>query len=129
MSGWYSLAIGKIFHHSEKKLQDSSEVWSEPSYTYLKGLKRPPAYPDPGKGSWLNSLDVDDEHYADGVVARKAARIIKEQLGTKPEQDTSPMPWFFAVGFYRPVGVLLLYIQFYSHVNLAPAVSSPKEIL
>ncbi|KAH9245977.1 hypothetical protein BASA81_016518 [Batrachochytrium salamandrivorans] len=101
LAGYRTLSMGKIFHTAEFKLADSEEVWSEPSWTRNAG-KRPPALPTSFGREWLNSRDVPDDTYADGVLARLAAKMILEDLGTQPSVNTSKQPWFLGVGFYKP---------------------------
>lgn len=103
-NGYYTVSLGKIFHHRT----DSAVGWSEPAWRprgvgwyqlpenqrlhterqkdQSGGRRRGPAY---------ESADVDDEAYSDGVIARRAVRDLK-RLSERDE------PFFLAVGFLKP---------------------------
>ncbi len=101
-NGYYTLSLGKIFHHTT----DNAKGWSEPAWRpersspyqnpknkkthqerqKLKRRKRGPAW---------ESADVPDNAYADGRLAEHAIANLK-QLSIKEE------PFFMAVGFFKP---------------------------
>ncbi|MGZ0174530.1 MAG: sulfatase [Planctomycetales bacterium] len=101
-NGYYTMSLGKIFHHPD----DNAKGWSEPAWR-PKGI---PWYRQPenaelhekrqkqGKrkrGPAWESADVPDNAYADGVLAERAMADL-ERLSQKDE------PFFLAVGFFKP---------------------------
>lgn len=102
-SGYYTMAIGKLFHTRS----DLAEVsWSEKiqsvgmshatrldpdSEKYLKTNH----YSKNKKGPWYETADVADEAYPDGKVKEKALTALTRLA--KQEQ-----PFFLGVGFIRP---------------------------
>ncbi|QGQ24383.1 sulfatase [Gimesia benthica] len=102
-NGYYTVSMGKIFHHP----QDSAQGWSEPAwrpkgvawYQRPENQKRHEERQKQGKrkakGPAWESADVPDNAYADGVLAEQA--ISKLQQLKKQEQ-----PFFLAVGFFKP---------------------------
>lgn len=102
-NGYYTVSMGKIFHHP----QDSAQGWSEPAWR-PKGVawyqrpenqklheERQKQGKRKAKGPAWESADVPDNAYADGVLAEQA--ISKLQQLKKQEQ-----PFFLAVGFFKP---------------------------
>lgn len=102
-NGYYTVSMGKIFHHP----QDSAQGWSEPAWR-PKGIawyqrpenqklheERQKQGKRKAKGPAWESADVADNAYADGVLAEQA--ISKLQQLKKQEQ-----PFFLAVGFFKP---------------------------
>lgn len=102
-NGYYTVSMGKIFHHP----QDSAQGWSEPAWR-PKGIawyqrpenqklheERQKQGKRKAKGPAWESADVPDNAYADGVLAEQA--ISKLQQLKKQEQ-----PFFLAVGFFKP---------------------------
>ena len=101
-NGYYTLSLGKIFHHPK----DNAQGWSEPAWRpkisspyqqpenqkrhreqqKLKKKKRGPAW---------ESADVPDNAYGDGLLAEHAIANLK-QLSKKKQ------PFFMAVGFFKP---------------------------
>lgn len=111
-NGYYTAAVGKVFHVGHNTYNDESS-WSEPHW-HDKVVE----YADPNhteetreealfanktweyanqleKGSAWEKLDVKDEAYADGRVAKEAIN----RLGKLKEDG---QPFFLAVGFARP---------------------------
>lgn len=101
-NGYYTVSLGKVFHHPE----DNSAGWSEPAWR-PKGI---PWYRRPenhllhekrlkqGKrrrGPAWESADVPDDAYADGVLAERAIAGL-QRLKSKDQ------PFFLAVGFFKP---------------------------
>jgi arylsulfatase A-like enzyme len=101
-SGYYTVSLGKIFHHPE----DNAKGWSEPAWI-PKGI---PWYRQPendelhkkrqkqGKrkrGPAWESADVPDNAYADGVLAERAIADLRRL-------KTNDQPFFLAVGFFKP---------------------------
>lgn len=102
-NGYYTVSMGKIFHHP----QDSAQGWSEPAWR-PKGIawyqrpenqklheERQKLGKRKAKGPAWESADVPDNAYADGVLAEQA--ISKLQQLKQQEQ-----PFFLAVGFFKP---------------------------
>ena len=103
-SGYYTMAIGKIFHHS-RDLDDES--WSEgpvsggishsttlnPESDKFKKINQ--KRPNRPNGPWYESADVDDEDYGDGK-AKEIALTALEKLAKQKR------PFFLSVGFIRP---------------------------
>lgn len=102
-NGYYTVSMGKIFHHP----QDSAQGWSEPAWR-PKGVawyqrpenqklheERQKQGKRKAKGPAWESADVPDNAYADGVLAEQA--ISKLQQLKQQEQ-----PFFLAVGFFKP---------------------------
>lgn len=100
--GYYTLSLGKVFHHPE----DNAQGWSEPAWR-PQGI---PWYRRPEnqklhteqqkkasnkRGPAWESADVADNAYADGVLAERAIADL-QRLKTKNQ------PFFLAVGFFKP---------------------------
>jgi iduronate 2-sulfatase len=101
-SGYYTVSLGKIFHHAT----DSAKGWSEPAWR----PKDIPWYRQPEnhelhtqrqkqgsrkRGPAWESADVPDNAYADGVIAERAIADLR-RLKEREE------PFFLAVGFLKP---------------------------
>jgi len=101
-NGYYTLSLGKVFHHP----LDNAKGWSKPAWR-PKGI---PRYRRPenhelhvkqqqqGKrkrGPAWESVDVPDSDYADGVLVDRAIA----DLGRLKSKDE---PFFLAVGFFKP---------------------------
>lgn len=101
-NGYYTVSLGKIFHHAT----DSAKGWSEPAWR-PKGI---PWYRQPEnhelhtqrqkqgsrkRGPAWESADVPDNAYADGVIAERA---IADLWRLKEREE----PFFLAVGFLKP---------------------------
>ncbi len=111
-NGYYTAAIGKVFHVGHNTYNDEKS-WSVPhwhdkiieyvnpehttetreealfsnkSWAYANKLE---------KGSAWEKLDVEDEAYADG-------RVAKEAVNRLSELKDNHTPFFLAVGFARP---------------------------
>ena len=103
-SGYYTMAIGKIFHHSSDLADESWSVrpvsGGLPHATTLnpesEKYKKPnEKRPSNAKGPWYESANVADEDYGDGKAKVKAL----EALDKLAKQD---QPFFLSVGFIRP---------------------------
>lgn len=101
-NGYYTVSLGKIFHHP----QDSARGWSEPAwrpenmswYRLPKNQELHEKRQKQGKrkrGPATESADVPDNAYADGVLAERAIA----DLQRLKEKD---QPFFMAVGFFKP---------------------------
>ena len=98
-SGYYTISLGKIFHHPE----DNSEGWSEPAWRPqgIPPYRRPENHQlqkkqgSSQRGPAWESADVPDNAYADGVLAERAIA----DLGRLKAKDE---PFFLAVGFFKP---------------------------
>lgn len=103
-SGYYTMAIGKIFH-TPRDL--ATESWSEklqtsglPHATTLNPdsaefMKASRSKKGRANGPWYESADVIDEAYPDGKVKDKALKALTK-LAAKEQ------PFFLGVGFIRP---------------------------
>lgn len=96
--GYYTVSLGKVFHHPE----DNAQGWSEPAWrprgaeTYqLPESRRAARNNDRGRGPAWEAADVEDEAYADGQLARRALADLRRLA----EMD---QPFFLAVGFFKP---------------------------
>ncbi|MBD3675022.1 MAG: sulfatase [Planctomycetaceae bacterium] len=102
-NGYTTLSNGKIFHHPD----DQAHGWSKPAWR-PKGV---PTYRHPeslriveerkkikgrrNRGPAYESADVDDEAYADGLVAKKTINDLRRL-------KTEGRPFFLACGFFKP---------------------------
>ncbi len=101
-NGYYTLSLGKIFHHPG----DNAQGWSEPAWR----PKRTPWYRDEQnlklhlkrkkmggrkRGPSTESADVPDNAYSDGLLAERAVAELRRLK--KMDQ-----PFFLAVGFFKP---------------------------
>jgi len=111
-NGYHTEAIGKVFHVGHNTYNDE-QSWSVPHFydlvveyadTLKRGLTREEALfanvpwneaNKKEKGAAWEHLDVDDETYADGRVAKRAVERL-EELNRRNQ------PFFLAVGFARP---------------------------
>lgn len=101
-NGYYTVSLGKVFHHPE----DNADGWSEPAWR-PKGISwyRRPENQElhmqsqkqgrRKRGPAWESADVSDDAYADGVLANRAVAEL-QRLKTRDE------PFFLAVGFFKP---------------------------
>ena len=102
MNGYFTRSLGKVFHHPT----DNAKGWSEPAWR----PKDVPWYRRPEnaqlheqrqqqggrtRGPAWESADVDDNAYADGVLAEQAIADL-QRLSRGDE------PFFLAVGFFKP---------------------------
>ncbi|KAH9248322.1 hypothetical protein BASA81_013996 [Batrachochytrium salamandrivorans] len=102
LSGYLTYGVGKVFHEAEHNLMSDTSVWTEPMYTAVANLARPRAFTKPYVGAWISSPEVADDFFSDGQAARLGAGLITDLLGKAPPPDTSPAPWFLAVGLWKP---------------------------
>lgn len=102
LAGYRTYGVGKVFHEAEHNLFGDSKVWTEPMYTFIAGLLRPPVFTKPYQGSWISQPDVDDTMFSDGQAAVTAAGLILDKL-SQPDADSGVVePWFLAVGLWKP---------------------------
>lgn len=101
-NGYYTVSLGKVFHHPE----DNSEGWSEPAWRPIgiPWYRRPENHElherrqkqgDRNRGPAWESADVPDNAYADGVLAERAIADLRRLKGNDE-------PFFLAVGFFKP---------------------------
>lgn len=100
-NGYYTLSLGKVFHHAN----DNARGWSEPAwrpkadwYRVPENAKLHEERQKKGKrsrGPAWEAGDVEDNAYADGMIADHAL----EELARLSKQD---QPFFMAVGFLKP---------------------------
>jgi iduronate 2-sulfatase len=101
--GYRTLSLGKVFH----QIRDSAEGWSEdPWRPKVRGHYARPENQKlhfengkkeskPTRGPAVESADVPDNRYGDGMVADMAVSKLQELSIEKA-------PFFLAVGFYKP---------------------------
>ncbi len=94
--GYYTLSLGKIYHHKN----DNASGWSEkpwgpnaPRFALEANREIQKANP---RGPATEAADVPDAFYRDGALALEAIKRL-ELLAKRPNQ-----PFFMAVGFYKP---------------------------
>jgi len=96
-SGYYTVSLGKIFHHRK----DSDQGWSEQAWLpnkkhYQLSASETLRKDNPrGKGPAVEAADVPDVEYRDGQIAERAIQDLKRL-------KTMDQPFFLAVGFYKP---------------------------
>ena len=102
-NGYYTLSLGKVFHH----IDDMTESWSEEPWSPVKELGFYLDYISEENNTIMATAsgserafpfeaeDVDDESYHDGKIALRAI----EKLRQLKRQDK---PFFLATGFLRP---------------------------
>ena len=110
--GYYSVSLGKIFHHSEREPGDDPQSWSEPAWHHgvpsrhwftkeseelIKRLKKLPERQRPKliRGPAYEAADQPDDVYPDGQTALKAIETLR-RLKEKGQ------PFFLGVGFVKP---------------------------
>jgi arylsulfatase A-like enzyme len=102
-NGYYTLSLGKIFHHPA----DNANGWSEPAWR-PKGVmtyhlpenaelhrKRAKSANRRSRGPAFESAEAADASYADGQLALKAVAELRKL-------DARKQPFFLAVGFFKP---------------------------
>lgn len=101
-NGYHTISLGKVFHN----VKDNAEGWSEPVWrpNGIPWYRRPENHElhekrqEQGsrkRGPAWESADVDDNAYADGVLAERAVADLRK-LKERNE------PFFLAVGFFKP---------------------------
>ena len=101
-NGYFTRSLGKVFHHPT----DNAKGWSEPAwrpkdvpwYRRSENAKLHEQRQKQGsrtRGPAWESADVDDNAYADGVLAEQAIADL-QRLRSGDE------PFFLAVGFFKP---------------------------
>lgn len=140
-NGYYTVGMGKISHSDNGHFRHDNKTGHElpHSWTEFIGLRD-----NPWNGGYLHAygngrrrvkgeinpayefLDVDDEGYPDGHLARAAVEQL-EQLAEKQE------PFFMAVGFYKPHLPFCApgkYWDMYEHdaIELSPNPDLPENV-
>lgn len=106
VNGYTTRCVGKIFHNWHTKVRGDARAWSAPEFLHYanhgddraegtEGLVNHSSVKNRVYGSTrlCEALDVADDAYYDGKVAREAVRVLEE---VKNE------PFFLAVGFWKP---------------------------
>lgn len=97
--GYYTVSLGKIFHHTVDNVQGWSETpWRPNGVTYADPVNIQTAKNNPGhrkNGPPVESADVPDTFYRDGQLADRAVKDLRRLA--KMNQ-----PFFLAVGFFKP---------------------------
>ncbi|MEZ6046473.1 MAG: sulfatase [Planctomycetaceae bacterium] len=100
--GYFTLSLGKVFHHAEDNAQGWSEpavrwndvsMWQDPANQKLH-QERQKLGPKSRGPAW-EAADVPDDAYIDGKLANRA---IKDLQRLSKQQE----PFYLAVGFYKP---------------------------
>ena len=109
-NGYYTVSVGKVFHHSEHEPGDDPLSWSEPSWYHpepdpswftqeskdlIARLKKLPAKDRPKliRGPPYEAADEPDSAYTDGGIAAKAIETLRR---------IKDKPFFLGVGFRKP---------------------------
>lgn len=127
-NGYFTQGIGKIFHNGNTTPEGDPVSWSVPqTYHWAPHWKDwvvPGAAAGTGpekKGEPVQRLDVADDAYWDGQIAREAGKA----LGTLATGDK---PFFLAVGFWKPhlpFNAPKKYWDLYDREKIAPP-ANPK---
>jgi iduronate 2-sulfatase len=95
-NGYFVQGLGKIFHPGYDDKQSWSVPWQTPKApTYARTYQVEATSPQAKDGPPVESADVPDNFYKDGMVADLAVDLLK-QMKSKSE------PFFLAVGFAKP---------------------------
>lgn len=133
--GYFTRSFGKILHHDG---QDDPVSWSEPRYWPEGGEPHGFIYAAPENlhckltmdraenfdNPLVEMAEVDDEAYADGLVAREAIETLRR---------VSDRPFFLMVGFFKPHTPFCApkkYWDLYERdkIELAPNPEPPKKV-
>jgi iduronate 2-sulfatase len=101
-NGYYTLSLGKVFHHP----QDNSAGWSESAWRPrgVSSYRRPENQELHKKkqkqgrrkrGPAWESADVPDNAYADGILAERAVADLRRM-------KNKDQPFYLTVGFFKP---------------------------
>jgi iduronate 2-sulfatase len=101
-NGYRTESLGKIMHTGHGNREDAAS-WSVPHWRpsggqYASTSNRPPSQPKTGtdrRGAPVESAEVPDTAYSDGMIAEEAVKRLRSAPG-KSE------PFFLAVGFLKP---------------------------
>ncbi|PQO25838.1 iduronate sulfatase [Blastopirellula marina] len=102
MEGYYTQNIGKVFHNYRQNIQNDPQSWSVPAKFawgahsndwYVEG--EPFEMHQVPKGPAVQKVDVPDEAYLDGRIAKAAVETLQQRANDK-------QPFFLAVGFWKP---------------------------
>ncbi|MFN3148389.1 sulfatase-like hydrolase/transferase [Bremerella sp.] len=100
--GYYTQNIGKIYHNYRQNIQNDEQSWSVPArYSwgahsndwYVEG--EPFEMHKVPKGPSFQKVEVPDEAYLDGRIAKAAVETIRQRAHER-------QPFFLAVGFWKP---------------------------
>lgn len=103
-NGWQTTSLGKIYHIYHGNSDDPAS-WSVPSWQPKARQYQLPASTQPSihkdarrdaRGASVESADVADDTYADGLIANEAINRLR-QAKQSPDQ-----PFFLMVGFLKP---------------------------
>jgi arylsulfatase A-like enzyme len=111
-SGYTTLSLGKVFHHSEREPGDVPRSWSEPAWyhgepyrhwftqeslDYVKRLRALPKEQQPKqlRAAPFEASNEPDDVYPDGQTAVKAIETLRRLKAAEK-------PFFLAVGFVKP---------------------------
>lgn len=127
--GYFTQNIGKIYHNWRQETQGDPQSWSVPAVLHFNThyADRPQVdgrlpenfavFPRTPSRWKTEILDVPDEAYFDGRVARLAVQALRERA-------VAPGPFFLAVGFWKPhlpFNAPQKYWDLYSPADFSPA--------
>lgn len=92
--GYRSESLGKLYHLGHGNSDDPERSWSSKPWNPKGGHRAVPA--GAGRGPAVESADVPDHQYADGMIADEAIRRLD---AAKADPAT---PFFLGVGFLKP---------------------------
>lgn len=100
INGYYSISIGKVFHHGDDAVESWDEIWHAPSNSgsWLDYAMPENIPEDTSKFSFGPPLEravLKDNVYMDGKIAEKVITDLRRMK----ETDT---PFFLAAGFLKP---------------------------
>ena len=101
--GYRTLSLGKVFHHARDSIAGwSEEPWRPRTSGHYADPENQRLHREngrkerkPNRGPAVESADVPDARYGDGMVAERGVRVLQEL-------SESETPFFLAVGFYKP---------------------------
>jgi len=93
--GYRTEAVGKIMHPAHGNHEDAAS-WTVPHFWPDSGSYLAPSSGKKKRGRALESADVPDNTYSDGIIAEEAVRRLRNAKA-RPDE-----PQFLAVGFLKP---------------------------
>lgn len=100
--GYFTQNLGKVYHNYRQNIQNDAQSWSVPAKYdwgahsndwYVEG--EPFEMHQVPKGPATQMVDVPDEAYLDGRIAKAAVEAIQQRA-------KEGRPFFLAVGFWKP---------------------------
>jgi iduronate 2-sulfatase len=100
-NGYFTQNIGKIFHNFRQRIEGDPDSWSVPAVMHFANhnMDQPAVQgelpPNLAKDQKCQQMDVPDEAYFDGRMAKLAVEALRELKGKS-------QPFFLGVGFWKP---------------------------